>query len=120
MSQEQKMEYVIDCDNVLNYKYGDYNNYNSWSNKNLGKLTISSIDEYNNIQTKQFDDDKLHKLSAPYQTFADTDLVWMKNKDNNEIEMNNDGDLYKKFKDNNKQHNEYTNLYPYKFLGSEE
>ena len=117
MSQETKMEYVRDYDNVLNYKYNDYNNYNSWSNKHLGKLSISSIDEYNNIQTKQFDDDKLHQLSSPYQTFADTNLVWMKNKDN-EIEMNNGGDLYKKIKDNNKQHNEYSNLYPYKFLDS--
>jgi hypothetical protein len=116
MSQETKMEYAKDFDNVLNYKYDDYNNYNSWSNKQLGKVTISSIDEYNNIQTKQFDNNKLHKLNSPYQTFADTSLVWMKNKDDNEIEINNEGDIYKKFKDNNKQHNEYTNLYPYKFL----
>ena len=43
MSQETKMEYVRDYDNVLNYKYGDYNNYNSWSNKNLGKLALSSL-----------------------------------------------------------------------------
>lgn len=79
---EKKMEYVRDHSNDLNYKYQDYNNYNSWSNKIIGNIKISSIDEYNNIQTNNFKNNKLEILKSPYQTFVDVNLAWVKNEKN--------------------------------------
>ena len=76
---EQKMEYVRDHSNILNYQYQDYNNYNSWSNKNKGDVKISSIDEFNNIQTKNFKNNKLESLKSPFQTFVDVNLAWVNN-----------------------------------------
>ena len=120
---EPKMEYVRDCSNDLNYKYDDYNNYQSWSNKSNGFLSISSIDEYSNIQTQKFKNHRLQKLSSPFQSFGDTELTWdkksnsnIKNKETNnnfkDDYTENRGKLYKKF---NKD-NEYINQFPYEFL----
>tara|TARA_B110000261_G_C13058231_1_gene347038 strand:- start:14 stop:379 length:366 start_codon:yes stop_codon:yes gene_type:complete len=117
---EQKMEYVRDHSENLNYKYDDYNNYQSWSNKNQGNLVISSIDTYNNILTKNFDDDRLQKMPGPFQTFGDTNLSWVQTKNKNEFyseyNPNDNEDLYKKFVNNDKQHNEYTSAFPHKFI----
>lgn len=118
--ENQKMEYVRDHSKILNYQPPDYNNYQSWSNKFSGKLFISSIDEYNTIQTNKFNDDKIEKIEGPVQTFGDTDLTWTKTQDvknfYDEIEANEKNDLYKQFKNTDKQHNDYSSLYPYEFL----
>ena len=123
MEKEPKMEYVRDHSNVINYKQQDYNNYQSWSNKNSGELLVSTIDVFNNIQTKKFDNHRLQQLTAPYQSFGDTNLTWVRNKGQNEFyteyNPNDNEDLFKKFKNNNKQHDEYTSMVPYEFIKKE-
>ena len=123
MEKEPKMQYVRDHSNVINYQQQDYNNYQSWSNKNSGELLISNIDIFNNIQTKKFDNHRLQQLTAPYQSFGDTNLTWVRNKGQNEFyteyNPNDNEDLYKKFKKNNKQHDEYTSMVPYEFVKKE-
>lgn len=123
MEKEPKMEYVRDHSNVINYKQQDYNNYQSWSNKNSGELLVSNIDIFNNIQTKKFDNHRLQQLTAPYQSFGDTNLTWVRNKGQNEFyteyNPNDNEDLYKKFKKNDKQHDEYNSMFPYEFVKKE-
>ena len=120
MEKEPKMEYVRDHSNVMNYQQKDYNNYQSWSNKSSGELLVSTIDVFNNIQTKKFDNHRLQKLTSPYQSFGDTNLTWVRNKGENEFyteyNPNDNEDLYKKFKNNARQHNEYTSMFPYEFV----
>ena len=123
MEKEPKMEYVRDHSNVINYQQKDYNNYQSWSNKNSGELLVSTIDVFNNIQTKKFDNHRLQQLTTPYQSFGDTNLTWVRNKGENEFyteyNPNDNEDLYKKFKNNDKQHDEYTSMFPYEFIKKE-
>ena len=120
MEKEPKMEYVRDHSNVMNYQQKDYNNYQSWSNKSSGELLVSTIDVFNNIQTKKFDNHRLQQLTSPYQSFGDTNLTWVRNKGENEFyteyNPNDNEDLYKKFKNNDTQHNEYTSMFPYEFV----
>ena len=68
--------------NELNYNNTSYNNYQSWSNVGRGQIKISSIDESGNTQTINQDTSRLQRLSAPFATFADTNLSWVKNSKN--------------------------------------
>ena len=71
-----------DFGNELNYNNTSYNNYQSWSNVGRGQIKISSIDESGNTQTINQDTSRLQRLSAPFATFADTNLSWVKNSKN--------------------------------------
>lgn len=61
---------------ILNYKYCDYNNYQSWSNVKRGYITLGSIDENSNTLKTNFKTSRLQPLGLPTSTFTDTNLSW--------------------------------------------
>tara|TARA_B100000795_G_scaffold269311_2_gene258330 strand:- start:313 stop:564 length:252 start_codon:yes stop_codon:yes gene_type:complete len=64
--------------NNLNYKYNQYNNYQSWSNVGRSLIKISSIDENGNTQTINQHTSRIQRLSNPYSTPTDVNLSWVK------------------------------------------
>ena len=61
---------------VLNYNHQDYNNYQSWSNVNRGNISLSVIDENNQVNKNDFPYSRVQPLAAPFMSFADTSLSW--------------------------------------------
>ena len=87
MSNTQNVNNTNGCQpgnfsNELNYNNTSYNNYQSWSNVGRGQIKISSIDESGNTQTINQDTSRLQRLSAPFATFTDVNLSWVKNSKN--------------------------------------
>ena len=68
--------------NELNYNHSSYNNYQSWSNVGRSQISISSIDENNNILTINQATNRLQRLTTPFSTFTDVNLSWVKNSQN--------------------------------------
>ena len=73
---------LLNSGNNLNYNNSNYNNYQSWSNVGRGQIRMSSIDESGNTQTLNQPTSRLQRLSAPFATFADVELSWVKNSKN--------------------------------------